>query len=97
MNAWAYCTNEDCQRGFDKPSFAEIIARKRECPACGHINRVGDELGTALDEKFAEIAEFVAAGSQPIAVADDELPGSNVAAGTIVPPPVPFVPGEGAT
>lgn len=90
MGAWIYCTNEDCQRGFDKPSFAEITARKRECPACGQINHVGDDLGTALDEKFAEL---LTAGSQPVA-ADDELPGFNVAAGTIVPPPTPFVPGE---
>ena len=90
MGAWAYCTNEDCQRGFDKPSFAEITARKRECPACGHINRVGDELGTALDEKFAEIVELLTAGSQPVA-ADDELPDLNVAAGTIVPPQSPLV------
>ena len=107
MGAWAYCTNEDCQRGFDRPSFAEIIARKRECPACGQINNVGDELGKALDEKFEEIAELLAAGSQPATVADDELPGlwqasdlsggatdCDVAAGTIVPPPVSFVPGE---
>ena len=104
MGAWAYCTNEDCQRGFDRPSFAEIIARKRECPACGHINRVGDDLGDALDEKFAEITELLTAGSQPVAVADDELPGlwqasdlsggatdCNVAAGTIVPPQSPLV------
>lgn len=107
MCAWAYCTNEDCQRGFDKPSFAEIIARKRECPACGQINNVGDDLGKALDEKFAEIAELLTAGSQLAAVADDELPGlwqasdlsggetdCDVAAGTIVPPQVPFVLGE---
>lgn len=106
MGAWAYCTNEDCQRGFDKPSFAEIIARKRECPACGQINHVGDDLGKALDEKFEEIAELLTAGSQP-AIADDELPGlwqasdfsggatdCDVAAGTIVPPQVSFVPGE---
>lgn len=107
MSAWAYCTNEDCQRGFDRPSFAEIVARKRECPACGQINNVGDELGKALDEKFAEIAELLTAGSQPATVADDELPGlwqasdlsggatdCDVAAGTIVPPPAPLVPGE---
>ena len=89
MGAWAYCTNEDCQRGFDKPSFAEITARKRECPACGHTNHVGDDLGTALDEKFAEIAELLTAGSQPVAVPD-------VAAGTIVPPQVPQVAGKEA-
>ena len=109
MGAWAYCTNEDCQRGFDRPSFAEIIARKRKCPACGQINHVGDDLGKALDEKFEEIAELLTTGSQPAAVADDELPGlwqasdlsggatdCDVAAGTIVPPqsPAPFVPGE---
>ena len=107
MGAWAYCTNEDCQRGFARPSFAEIIARKRKCPACGQINHVGDDLGKALDEKFEEIAELLTAGSQLVAVADDELPGlwqtsdlsggatdCNVAAGTIVPPPVSFVPGE---
>ena len=101
MGAWAYCTNEDCQRGFGRPSFAEIIARKRECPACGQINHVGDDLGKALDEKFAEL---LTAGSQLVAVADDELPGlrqasdlsggaidCDVAAGTIVPTPQPFV------
>ena len=104
MCAWACCTNEDCQHGFDKPSFAEIIARKRECPACGQINNVGDDLGKALDEKFEEIAELLTAGSQPATVADDELPGlwqasdlsggatdCDVAAGTIVPPQQPFV------
>jgi len=56
MGAWAYCSNEDCSRGFDKPSFAEILARKRECPACGAINYVSDDLGTALDAAFAEVA-----------------------------------------
>ena len=90
MGAWAYCTNEDCQRGFDKPSFTEITARKRECPACGQINHVAGSPGTALDEKFAEIAALLTAGSQLVA-ADDGLPGRNVAAGTIVPPPEPFV------
>ena len=50
MGAWAYCTNEDSQRGFDRPSFAEIIARKRKCPACGQNNHDGDGLGKALDE-----------------------------------------------
>ena len=103
MGAWAYCTNEDCQRGFDRPSFAEIIARKRECPACGQINHVGDDLGKALDEKFEEIAELLTAGSQ-LSAANDELPGlwqasdlsgvatdCDVAAGTIVPTPKPFV------
>ena len=98
MGAWAYCTNEDCQRGFGRPSFAEIIARKRECPACGQINHVGDDLGKALDEKFAEL---LTAGSQLSAAAVVPLHGSRplvftvddskVAAGTIVPTPQPFV------
>lgn len=103
MGAWTYCTNENCQRGFDRPSFAEIIARKRKCPACGQINHVGDDLGKALDEKFAEIAELLTAGSQ-LSAANDELPGlwqasdlsgvatdCDFAAGTIVPTPQPFV------
>lgn len=60
MGAWAYCTNEDCQRGFDKPSFAEITARKRECPFCGTINHVCEDLGTALDAKFEELANLTA-------------------------------------
>ena len=66
MGAWAYCTNEDCQRGFDRPSFAEIIARKRKCPACGQINHVGDDLGKALDE-FKEFTALLTTGSQPVA------------------------------
>lgn len=82
MSAWAYCTNEDCQRGFDRPTFAEIIARKRECPACGQINHVCDALGTALDDKFAELADLTA-GSHCLssAVATSTLPQSLVAAG----------------
>lgn len=60
MGAWAYCTNEDCQRGFDRPSFAEITARKRECPFCGTINHVCEDLGTALDAKFEELANLTA-------------------------------------
>mgnify|MGYP001331345170 CR=1 FL=1 len=56
MGAWAYCNNADCSHEFDKPSFAEILARKRECPACGNVNYVSDDLGTALDAAFAEVA-----------------------------------------
>lgn len=51
-----YCSNTGCSHEFDKPSFAEILARKRECPACGAINYVSDDLGTALDEAFAKVA-----------------------------------------
>ena len=56
MTTGAYCNNADCSHEFDKPSFAEILARKRECPACGAINYVSDDLGTALDEAFAKVA-----------------------------------------
>ena len=56
MTTGAYCDNASCSHEFDKPSFAEILARKRECPACGAINYVSDDLGTALDAAFAEVA-----------------------------------------
>ena len=54
MTTGAYCDNAGCSHEFDKPSFAEILARKRECPACGTVNYVSDDLGTALDAAFAE-------------------------------------------
>ena len=56
MTTGAYCNNADCSHEFDKPSFAEILARKRKCPACGNVNYVSDDLGTALDEAFAKVA-----------------------------------------
>ena len=56
MATGAYCNNADCSHEFDKPSFAEILARKRKCPACGNVNYVSDDLGTALDAAFAEVA-----------------------------------------
>jgi len=56
MTTGAYCDNAGCSHEFDKPSFAEILARKRECPACGAVNYVSDDLGTALDKAFAEVA-----------------------------------------
>lgn len=76
MCAWAYCSNEDCYCGFDKPSFAEILARKRECPACGTVNYVSDDLGTALDEAFEAITELVTTKSQLVRVEKpiDDLP-----------------------
>lgn len=64
MGAWAYCNNADCSHEFDKPSFAEILVRKRKCPACGNVNYVSDDLGTALDAAFAEVAELVGAKSK---------------------------------
>ena len=56
MTTEAYCDNAGCSHEFDRPSFAEILARKRECPACGAVNYVSDDLGTALDEAFAKVA-----------------------------------------
>ena len=88
MTTGAYCDNAGCSHEFDKPSFAEITARKRECPACGAINYVSDDLGTALDAAFAEVAELITTesklaktetrlhGSRPdTVIIDDELPG----------------------
>ena len=87
MGAWAYCDNAGCSHEFDKPSFAEILARKRECPVCGAINYVSDDLGTALDEAFKDITELATTksqlvrvekplhGSRPAAVIIDDLPG----------------------
>jgi len=64
MTTGAYCDNASCSHEFDKPSFAEILARKRECPACGAINYVSDDLGTALDEAFAKVIELIGAKSK---------------------------------
>ena len=64
MTTGAYCNNADCSHEFDKPSFAEILARKRECPACGNVNYVSDDLGTALDEAFAKVIELIGAKSK---------------------------------
>lgn len=64
MTTGAYCNNADCSHEFDKPSFAEILARKRKCPACGNVNYVSDDLGTALDEAFAKVIELVGAKSK---------------------------------